>query len=368
MARPKITSRPSIDPLKPRQIRSLPGQLLVWYDRHRRVLPWRALPGEGPDPYRVWLSEIMLQQTTVAAVGPRFQAFLRRWPSIKALAAAPLDDVLHEWQGLGYYARARNLHHCARVVAEQHGGVFPDTEEGLRKLPGIGGYTAGAIASIAFGRKASAVDGNVERVMARLYHITEPMPVAKPALRAAAGTLVPDERAGDYAQALMDLGATICTPRKPRCPMCPWREDCRAFVAGDADSLPARGARKAKPVRHAIAFWVTRPDGTVLLRRRPEDGLLGGMMEVPTTPWRDNAWTLEEAATHAPVAATWAVLPGDVRHGFTHFDFIVQVVSGRTKRAPKAGEIWVKPEDFGSRALPSAVKKIVRHALAHMGR
>ncbi len=355
-------------PLTSLQVRSLPGQLLAWYDRHRRALPWRALPGEVPDPYRVWLSEIMLQQTTVAAVGPRFQAFLRRWPSINLLAAAPLDDVLHEWQGLGYYARARNLHRCARMVAEQHGGIFPDTEEGLRELPGIGGYTAGAIASIAFGRRASAVDGNVERVVARLYHITEPMPVAKPALRAAAGALVPGERAGDYAQALMDLGATICTPRKPRCLMCPWRGDCRAFAAGDAEALPARVAKKAKPVRHAIAFWVTRPDGTVLLRRRPEDGLLGGMIEVPTTPWREEAWTLEEAAMHAPVAATLITLPGDVRHGFTHFDFIVQVAAARTKRRPKADEIWVKPEDFGSQALPSAVKKMVRHALAHMGR
>ena len=368
MARAKSLTTASFTPLKPAQIRALPARLLTWYDRHRRVLPWRALPGEVPDPYRVWLSEIMLQQTTVAAVGPRFQAFLRRWPTVAALAAAPLDDVLHEWQGLGYYARARNLHRCARVVAGEFGSVFPDTEDGLRELPGIGGYTAGAIASIAFGRKASAVDGNVERVMARLYHIAEPMPVAKPALRAAAGALVPEQRAGDYAQALMDLGATICTPKKPRCLMCPWRDDCRAFAAGDADSLPARAAMKTKPVRHAIAFWVTRPDGAVLLRRRPEDGLLGGMIEVPTTPWRDASWTLDEAVAQAPVDVAWTLMPGDVRHGFTHFDFIVQVAAARTKRAPRPGEIWVKPEDFGSQALPTAVKKMVRHALAQAKR
>jgi len=248
-------------------------------------------------------------------------------------------------------------------VAE-HRGVFPDTEDGLRQLPGIGGYTAAAIAAIAFGRRASAVDGNVERVMARLHHIASPMPAAKPALRAAAAALVPEERAGDYAQALMDLGATVCAPKKPRCLICPWQADCRALAAGVAEALPVRAAKKPKPVRHAIAFWVSRRDGAVLLRRRPDEGLLGGMVEVPTTPWRDHAWMLDEALAHAPLSAPWTLLPGDVRHGFTHFDFVVHVAVAHTGRGAKADGFWVRPDDFAGQALPSAVKKIVRYSLA----
>src|SRR5579885_2301985 len=270
--------------------------LLAWYDRHRRVLPGRALPGERPDPYRVWLSEVMLQQTTVPAVMGYFARFLERRPDVEALAEAPLDEVLHAWQGLGYYARARNLHACARAVVARHGGAFPRDEAALRALPGIGDYTAAAIAAIAFDRRAAPVDGNVERVTARLFAIETPLPEAKPELRRLAASLVPERRAGDYAQAAMDLGATLCTPRKPRCVLCPWREECRARALGVAENLPRRRAAAARPVRRGVAFWAVREDGAVLLRRRPEAGLLGGMMEVPSTPWRAAEWSEAEAA------------------------------------------------------------------------
>src|ERR1051326_9046518 len=226
-------SDPGIPPPRPD-----PGRLLVWYARHRRALPWRSAPGEVADPYHVWLSEIMLQQTTVATVAPYFGRFVARWPSIFALAAASLDEVLHLWQGLGYYARARNLHACARVVVERHGGRFPSDPAELRRLPGIGAYTAAAIAAISFDRRTAAVDGNVERVVARLFSVAAPLPDAKPRLRALAESLVPHRRAGDFAQALMDLGAVLCTPRRPRCVLCPWREDCTAVAAGIADRLP----------------------------------------------------------------------------------------------------------------------------------
>src|SRR5438876_5375270 len=260
--------------------------LLAWYDRHRRNLPWRAPPGMPPDPYRVWLSEIMLQQTTVATVGPYFDRFVARWPDVSALAGATLDEVLPHWQGLGYYARARNLHACARAVADRHGGQFPGEPAALRALPGIGGYTAAAIAAIAFDHRAAAIDGNVERVVTRLFAVCQPLPAAKPRLRELAAALVPETRAGDFAQALMDLGATICTPRRPRCVLCPWRACCAAAASGLADDLPARVEKPERPLRYGVAFWLTRPDGAVLLRRRPEKGLLGGMIEIPSTPWR----------------------------------------------------------------------------------
>ncbi|MFZ3235523.1 MAG: A/G-specific adenine glycosylase, partial [Stellaceae bacterium] len=260
-----------------------PALLLVWYDRHRRDLPWRAPPGRLSDPYRVWLSEIMLQQTVVATVRPYFERFVMRWPDVAALAAASLDDILQEWQGLGYYARARNLHACARVVAGRHGSVFPPEPAALRALPGVGGYTAAAIAAIAFDQPVAAVDGNVERVVARLYAVAEPIATARPRLNALAAALVPDRRAGDFAQAMMDLGATICTPQRPRCVLCPWRRACAAAARGVAEDLPARAAKQPRPQRYGVAFWLTRPDGAVLLRRRPEKGLLGGMIEIPST-------------------------------------------------------------------------------------
>lgn len=338
--------------------------LLAWYDRHRRVLPWRAAPGEAADPYRVWLSEVMLQQTTVAAVAPYFNAFLDRWPSVDALAAAPLDDVLHAWAGLGYYARARNLHKCAQLVAGWRGGVFPDTEEGLRELPGVGGYTAAAIAAIAFGRPAVVVDGNVERVMARLFAVTEPLPGAKAELKRRAASLSPIERPGDYAQAAMDLGATICTPRRPACSLCPWSAPCAARGQGIADQLPARAVKAERPIRRGVAFWTVRKgDGAVLLRRRAETGLLGGMMEVPSTEWRAEPWAAGEAARHAPLAAEWTALPGVVRHTFTHFHLELEVVAARSATAMPAG-VWCPLDRLGEFALPTVMKKIVRHALA----
>jgi A/G-specific adenine glycosylase len=336
--------------------------LLAWYDRHRRDLPWRARPGVRPDPYRVWLSEIMLQQTTVVTVAPYFDRFMARWPSVSALAAASLDEVLHLWQGLGYYARARNLHACARVVAGQHGGRFPDDVGGLRALPGIGDYTAAAIAAIAFDRCEAAVDGNVERVIARLFAVREAMPAAKPRLRALAREMVPAARAGDFAQAMMDLGATICMPRRPRCVLCPWRDACTARAGGFAEDLPARAEKPERPLRHGVVFWLMRDDGAVLLRRREEKGLLGGMIEVPSTPWREREWQQAEALHSAPAIVKWTELPGTVRHGFTHFPLVLTILAARTD-TPPAG-IWALPEQFKDYALPTLTKKVVKHALS----
>ncbi len=303
--------------------------ILAWYDRHRRDLPWRAKPGERADPYAVWLSEIMLQQTTVPTVGPYFRRFLARWPRVQDLAAASLDEVLTEWQGLGYYARARNLHKCAEVVARDHGGRFPDTEEGLLELPGIGAYTAAAIAAIAFDRKATVVDGNVERVMARLNAEATPLPAAKPILRDYAAHFTPGKRAGDYAQAVMDLGATVCTPRQPKCLLCPWSEACAARAEGIAETLPRRAAKAEKPTRRGIAFWLTREGDEgreVLLRRRPEKGLLGGMMEVPSTPWRDAPVAIDG---HAPADRRMAQAG---RRGETHLHAFLSGAGGRRRK------------------------------------
>jgi A/G-specific adenine glycosylase len=326
------------------------------------VLPWRAAPGERSDPYRVWLSEIMLQQTTVATVGPYFRAFLERWPDVEALAAADLDEVLHAWAGLGYYARARNMHACARRVATEHGGRFPADEAGLRALPGIGPYTAAAISAIAFDIPATAMDGNVERVIARLRNVATPLPAAKPALHALAAEITPHERAGDYAQAIMDLGATICTPRNPRCMLCPWGGACAARAAGTAESLPAKTAKAARPTRYGIAFWARRPDGQVLLRRRPDKGLLGGMMEIPSTDWRAARWSLAEAGSAAPAKGDWRLLDGEVRHVFTHFALELAVATATVRDARDAG-IWCPVDRLSAHALPTVMKKVARHAL-----
>jgi A/G-specific adenine glycosylase len=339
-----------------------PASLLDWYDRHRRQLPWRSPPGERSDPYRVWLSEIMLQQTTVFTVAPYFDRFVARWPSFSALAAAALDEVLHQWQGLGYYARARNLHACARAVVERHGGRLPDDVAALRALPGIGDYTAAAIAAIAFDRREAAVDGNVERVVARLFAVGEPMPAAKPRLRALARDLVPPARSGDFAQAMMDLGATICTPRRPRCVLCPWRGVCAAQAGGFAEELPVRAEKPERPLRHGVVFWLTRGDGAVLLRRREEKGLLGGMIEVPSTPWREAIWDEREAVALAPAKTEWTALPGTVQHGFTHFRLALSILAGTTAAPPEG--IWARPEQFKDYAFPTLTKKVVRHALS----
>ena len=339
----------------------LSDALLDWYDRHRRHLPWRAEPGIRPDPYGVWLSEIMLQQTTVQAVIPYYTNFLARWPTVKALADAPLDDVLTQWAGLGYYARARNLHACAKTLAER-GGIFPDTEDALLELPGIGAYTAAAIASIAFDKQATVVDGNVERVMSRLYCVDEPLPKAKKLLKSLAADLTPRMRPGDYAQAVMDLGATICTPRSPACSLCPWIKPCKARAANRAEDYPVKMAKPAKPTRSGTVFWLMDGQGRVLTRRRPESGLLGGMTEIPSTPWVEGSqWPLIQAVEHAPTPTDWTTLNGVVRHTFTHFHLELTVVSGVAPYNPSLGQ-WHPPKILPSLALPTVMKKIVRLA------
>ncbi|MBM3532042.1 MAG: A/G-specific adenine glycosylase [Alphaproteobacteria bacterium] len=336
--------------------------LLGWYDRHRRVLPWRARAGEVADPYHVWLSEIMLQQTTVKTVAPYFVAFLKRWPTVGDLAAAELEDVLRAWAGLGYYARARNLHACARAVAAK-GGAFPSSEAELRELPGIGAYTAAAIAAIAFDRPAMPVDGNVERVVARLLAVEDPLPRAKRRLAELARGLTPQDRAGDFAQAMMDLGAGVCTPAKPRCILCPLAEPCRARGSGIAEELPARSAKPQRPTRHGVVFFATRADGAVLLRKRPERGLLGGMTELPTTEWRGHAYPVDETMALAPAPAAWRTLPGQVRHTFTHFHLELTVAMARIPDTLPVEGSWVAFERLSDEALPSVMRKVIAHAL-----
>jgi A/G-specific adenine glycosylase len=343
------------------------ARLLDWYDRHRRTLPWRAPRGATSAPYIVWLSEIMLQQTTVATVGDYFHRFVKRWPTVEALAAAPLDQVLSAWAGLGYYARARNLHACARTVAAEHGGRFPDDEAALRALPGVGPYTAAAIRAIAFDQPASAVDGNVERVIARLYAIETPLPDAKPEIQARAAKLVPEKRAGDYAQAMMDLGATVCTPKSPRCVICPLMEGCRARKLGIAEELPRRAPKADKPTRRGLAFVLARKDGAILLRKRPAKGLLGGMDEVPSSPWREGKLSIAEALKQAPVPANWKVLEGGVRHTFTHFHLELAVARATATTARLArlspGSAWVEIDRLTERALPTVMRKVIAHAV-----
>jgi len=352
---------------------SVAEALLAWYDREARVLPWRARPETSQDshqdPYKVWLSEIMLQQTTVKAVMPRFAAFLRRWPDVMSLARAELGEVLAEWAGLGYYARARNLHACARVLAGEHGGAFPETEAALRKLPGIGAYTAAAIAAIAFGERATPVDGNIERVVARLFSMKTPLPAAKAEIKALAETLTPVERAGDYAQAMMDLGATLCTPRRPACGLCPLTSGCRACAEGLAEMLPYRAAKAERPTRRGAAFVVVRSDGAVLLRERPLKGLLGGMLEVPSTPWGETKPSGAAVANHAPVDAEWNKVAGLVEHTFTHFHleltvYYAEVGDGAVLTEAAQGERcrWFKRRELSGAALPSVMRKVLAHA------
>ncbi|MDP9196674.1 MAG: A/G-specific adenine glycosylase [Pseudomonadota bacterium] len=344
-----------------------PSRLLLdWYDRHRRVLPWRAEEGEIADPYAVWLSEIMLQQTTVAAVIPYYRTFLTRWPTVEALAAAPLEDILATWAGLGYYARARNLHACARRVLGDFGGRFPSTEAELRQLPGIGEYTAAAIASIAFGQRASAIDGNVKRVIARYCGIDLPPDKALPDIQVRAESLLPDSRYGDYTQALMELGATVCTPRSPDCAGCPWSGSCVSLAQGLVDKLPRRAEKKERPVRYTLAFWLTDRAGRVWLRRRPEKGLLGGMPEFPSTPWIAERQEVKALLAQAPCKACWQVLPGHVRHVFTHFPLEMSVAVGCLSAGQKVMEgMWVPVDALDRLGLPSLMAKIVRHVSAN---
>jgi A/G-specific adenine glycosylase len=326
-------------------------------------MPWRALPGEFPDPYRVWLSEIMLQQTTVAAVVPYFERFLALFPTVRALAEADDGSVMAAWAGLGYYARARNLHACARAVVAG-GGEFPRTVEGLRALPGIGPYTANAVAAIAFGDPVVPVDGNVERVAARVFAIQTPLPAAKPALAAVAATMnlerAAQSRASDFAQALFDLGATICTSR-PACGVCPWHAHCQGRVLGIAEALPRRTPKAVRPVRHGAHFWLTDQANQVLLRRRPPTGLLGGMTELPGTEWRAAAWPSPEAHSHAPMHAHWREA-GRIRHVFTHFELHLDVYAAQVPHIQADG--FLRPADaLAAEALPSVMRKCVTVAL-----
>lgn len=340
------------------KIADVGDRLLGWYDAHARTLPWRVMPGSGdvPDPYRVWLSEVMLQQTTVAAVKDYFALFTERWPTVQALAAADDADVLAAWAGLGYYARARNLIACARAVADA--GAFPDTEDELRALPGLGAYTAAAVAAIAFDRRAVVVDANVERVVARLFAIEQPLPAARPAIRAATDRITPDRRAGDFAQAMMDLGATICTPRDPRCLLCPLSDPCEARRLGIAADLPRTAPKKARPERTGTAFWIER-DGRVLLVKRPGKGMLGGMRALP-----DDGWSAKADGSGEPgfPVVTGSAL-GAVAHGFTHFGLTLAVREATLAGPEPAGEWWPVAE-IGEAGLPTLFARAATLAIA----
>ena len=333
---------------------TISDRLLAWYDVHARTLPWRYLPGTTADPYRVWLSEVMLQQTTVATVRPRFAAWIARWPDVASLAAADESDLMAAWAGLGYYARARNLVKAARAVVSMHGGAFPATEAALATLPGLGAYTAAAVAAIAFGERAVVVDANVERVVARLSAIETPLPVARPAIRAAADAITPDARAGDFAQAMMDLGSGLCTVRKPRCLLCPIAQDCRGRALGDPERLPVKRAKPPRPQRHGTIFWLQRDD-RVLLVTRPAKGLLGGMRALPTGPWAAAPSGLDDA----PAAAGWRLLDGRVSHGFTHFDLDLQLAVAQAAGHDAVtieGEWW-PVDDLAVAGLPTVFAK-----------
>jgi A/G-specific adenine glycosylase len=347
-------------------VASRPALLLAWYDRHRRKLPWRPMPGTSADPYRVWLSEIMLQQTGVKWVAPYFEKFVARWPNVSDLGRASLDDVLRMWAGLGYYSRARNLHACAVAVLRDHGGAFPDTEKGLRSLPGIGPYTAAAIAAIAFGRRTMPVDGNIERVVSRLFAVEEPLPQAKPLIQQLATTLLGPARAGDSAQALMDLGSSICTPKKPACALCPLNDDCRARARGDQETFPRKAAKKTGGLRRGAAFVVTRGDH-LLVRTRAEKGLLGGMTEVPGSDWiagQHDSIARNQAPAPGRVSR-WHRKAGVVSHVFTHFPLELVVYTACVPAGTRApdGMRWVPIETLQDEALPNVMRKVIAHGL-----
>lgn len=339
--------------------------LLKWYDREHRKLPWRAEPKQLANPYHVWLSEIMLQQTTVATVKAYFAKFLTMWPTINALAQAPQEQILKEWAGLGYYARARNLHKCARVIVDEHGGQFPNTEQSLRALPGIGDYTAAAIAAIAFGLPATVVDGNIERVVSRLFRIEDMLPKAKKPIKAATKTITPEQRAGDFAQAMMDLGSRICTPRAPKCLLCPITAHCAAAKAGDMEIYPVKPPKKVKPTRRAISFWLTHDDH-VLLERRPDKGLLGGMPGLFSTPWRvrPDFPSMEEWYTDAPHQCDWALGKAIAKHTFTHFHLESRLaVAAASARLNIENGFWIPVSDVPDIGLPTAFAKISQLSL-----
>lgn len=339
-------------------MRELSTELLAWYDQHARAMPWRVGPaarkaGQLPDPYAIWMSEVMLQQTTVAAVRAYHDKFMTLWPTVADLAAAEDADVMAAWAGLGYYARARNLLKCARAIVADHGGKFPQTNDELLALPGVGPYTAAAISSIAFDEASVVVDGNVERVMARLHDVHDPLPASKPALTALAAKLTPQKRAGDYAQAVMDLGATICTPRNPVCGICPWRDPCAARIAGTAAELPKKTPKKKVPTRKGIAYVVRREDGAWLLETRPDSGLLGGMLGFPTTDWSDTP------EANPPLEADWTTLNEQARHTFTHFHLEMTILTAVVGNhvSPERG-FFIDHNDFDAKSLPTAMRKV----------
>ena len=341
--------------------------LLAWYDRHARILPWRVSPeeraaGEVPDPYRIWLSEIMLQQTTVATVKSYFEKFVTTWPTVQDLADSPRDDILKAWAGLGYYTRARNLKACADMIVSDFGGHFPQTLDQLKKLPGIGDYTAAAIAAIAFDKPATVVDGNVERVISRLFAIEEQLPAAKKIIKEYANTLTPKKRSGDYAQAMMDLGATICTPKRPACALCVWREACQASRNNAQEDFPRKAPKKVKPTRYGWAFVAEREDGAILLRKRPDKGLLGGMTEVLGTVWSEEKTKMPFAA--APFQAGWSKQCGTIRHTFTHFHLEIDVVTNvfPQNQKPAKNGWWADKNTIADEALPTVMKKILEAA------
>jgi A/G-specific adenine glycosylase len=337
------------------------ARTLAWWDRSRRSLAWRAEPGEIPDPYRVWLSEVLLQQTTAQAATPYYQAFTARWPRVEDLALAPIEDVMSAFAGLGYYSRARNLHACAKEVARR-GGAFPSEETELRALPGVGAYTAAAIAAIAFGRQTAPVDGNIARILARLLAVEKPVARARAELAAAARALAPSRRAGDFAQALMDIGAALCRPRKPACGLCPLAEDCAAFQAGVPELYPRRAEAKARPQRQGAVFFARRSDGAFLARRRPPRGLLASTIELPGTPWTSSKPD-DPLAGAAPVDARWRLLPGDVEQVFTHFALKLIVYAAEFEGRAPADCFWVKPDAIGAAGFSSMMRKAVKHAL-----
>jgi A/G-specific adenine glycosylase len=347
-------------PTLPAEPALLRRRLLAWYDRARRRLPWRAAPGALPDSYVVLVSEVMLQQTSAATVTARLPAFLRRFPSLESLAAASPDEVLHAWQGLGYYRRARALHALARQVMDGHGGRLPSDAAALAALPGLGPYSAAAVGAIVFGHPVLPVDGNVARVLARLAGVATPLPAALPLLRRLAQRLAGGDRPGDLAQAAMEMGALVCRPRKPDCASCPWNDVCWAFAQGDAETLPRRAPRPERPQRFATAFLAIAPDGRILFRRRPPEGLLGGLIELPSTPWTEEPWAEAAALAHAPLAERWQRLAGTVRHVLTHLSLDLTLVRGEV--AVTDGGLWCAPDRLHALALPTLTKKLLCHA------
>jgi A/G-specific adenine glycosylase len=346
-----------------RPAKTVADRTLAWFDANRRALPWRAAAGVRPDPYHVWLSEILLQQTTTAGAAPYYEKFLHRWPDVAALAAAPLEDVMSAFAGLGYYSRARNLHACAKAVAAA-GGRFPSDEAALRALPGVGPYTAAAIAAIAFEQAATPVDGNIARIVSRLAGFVAPIGENRAAIAAYAQSLTPARRAGDFAQALMDIGATLCRPRNPACLACPLRPDCRAAASGDPEAFPGRPVKKPRPKKVGAAFFAERPNGAFLARRRPPKGLLGATMELPGGPWR--VGEIDAVAPEGePFAAPWRRLPGCVEHVFTHFTLRLALFCAHASSAtPPEGMMFIAPDEIDEAGFSGLMRKAALHARA----